>query len=295
MRSHRSGATRAPAAPATRGTGGADVAARGRVLLVGAGPGDPELLTLKAARAIAEADLILIDDLVSRAVLIHARPDVRVVPVGKRGGRVSTSQTFIERLMVSEAHAGHVVVRLKGGDPSLFGRGGEELARLRAAGIAVEVIPGITSGLAAPLAVGVSVTHRDHSPGVIFVTGHERDDANPRVDWAALAASGLTLVVYMGVANAARLQQRLLDGGLRADTPIAAIGNATLPTQRMATGTLVKLAATLREQAIASPAILVIGEVARAAQALPAQAASWAERLSAAPPSSVSLRVARAG
>jgi uroporphyrin-III C-methyltransferase len=233
------------------------------VLLVGAGPGDPELLTLKAARAIAQADVILIDDLVNRAVLAHARDGVRVVAVGKRGGCASTSQGFIERLMVNEARAGHAVVRLKGGDPFLFGRGGEELARLRAAGIAAEVIPGITSGLAAPLAAGVSVTHRDHSPGVIFVTGHEKDEANARVDWGLLARSGLTLVVYMGVANAARIRKRLLDGGLPPATPIAAVQNATLPTQRTACGTLAEMVEVLAREEIASPAILVIGEVAR--------------------------------
>ncbi len=228
----------------------------GRVLLVGAGPGDPELLTLKAARAIAQADVILIDDLVNRAVLEHARDGVRVVAVGKRGGCASTSQTFIERLMVNEARAGRTVVRLKGGDPFLFGRGGEELARLHDEGIAA--------------------THRDHSPGVIFVTGHEKDETNARIDWALLARSGLTLVVYMGVTNAARIQRRLLDGGLRGETPIAAIHDATLPTQRIATGTLATLAETLACEAIASPAILVIGEAARAAQAVPAQVAAWA-------------------
>lgn len=266
----------------------------GRVLLVGAGPGDPELLTLKAARAIAQADVILIDDLVNRAVLEHARDGVRVVAVGKRGGCASTSQTFIERLMVNEARAGRTVVRLKGGDPFLFGRGGEELARLHDEGIAAEVIPGITSGLAAPLAAGVSVTHRDHSPGVIFVTGHEKDETNARIDWALLARSGLTLVVYMGVTNAARIQQKLLDGGLCGATPVAAIQNATLPTQRVACGTLATLAETLARDAIGSPAILVIGEAARAAQAVEAQAAEWATAVDGAPVSPA-LRAARAG
>jgi uroporphyrin-III C-methyltransferase len=267
---------------------------RGRVLLVGAGPGDPDLLTLKAAKAIAQADVILIDDLVNRAVLAHARDGVRVVTVGKRGGSASTAQSFIERLMVNEALAGRTVVRLKGGDPFLFGRGGEELARLRDAGIPAEVIPGITSGLAAPLAAGVSVTHRDHSPGMIFVTGHEKDATRERIDWALLARSGLTLVVYMGVTNAARIQQKLLDGGLCGATPVAAIQNATLPTQRVACGTLATLAETLARDAIGSPAILVIGEAARAAQAVEAQAAEWATAVDGAPVSPA-LRAARAG
>jgi uroporphyrin-III C-methyltransferase len=239
----------------------------GTVLLVGAGPGDPELLTLKAVRAIAAADVILVDDLVNRAVLDHARPDVRVIEVGKRGGCKSTPQAFIQRLMLQEARAGHMVVRLKGGDPYLFGRGGEEAAFLSAAGIDVTVVPGITSGLAAATAAGFSVTHRDASPGVIFVTGHEKDETHERIDWTALAASGLTLVVYMGVANCARIRQRLLDGGLAPDTPAAAIQHATLPHQRTVACTLADLPQTLAREGIGSPAILVIGEVARDASA----------------------------
>jgi len=236
----------------------------GKVFLVGAGPGDPELLTLAAARALREADVVLVDDLVNRAVLEHTRPGTRVIAVGKRGGLKRTPQAFIERLMIQEARAGNNVVRLKGGDPFLFGRGGEESAHLSAAGIEVEVIPGITSGLAAPMAAGISVTHRDASPGVIFVTGHEKEGAAERVDWKALADSGLTLVIYMGVANAARIQGKLLQAGLDPATPVAAIASATLKNQRIARGSLQTLASTLNEQAIASPAVLVIGEVARA-------------------------------
>lgn len=241
----------------------------GRVYLVGAGPGDPELLTLAAARALREADVILVDDLVNRAILAHARPDVRVVPVGKRGGyaaqQQSTPQAFIERLMLQEAQAGQTVVRLKGGDPFLFGRGGEEAAHLRAAGVEVTVIPGVTSGIAAPMAAGISVTHRDASPGVIFVTGHEKEGADERVDWNALAASGLTLVIYMGLSNATRIQEKLLRAGRAAATPVAAIANATLPSQRVVTGTLGTLAETIRSGKIESPAILVIGDVVQAA------------------------------
>src|SRR5215831_5037393 len=237
----------------------------GRVFLVGAGPGDPDLLTLAAVRALRTADVVLVDDLVNRAVLEHTRPGTRVIAVGKRGGCKSTPQAFIERLMIQEAHAGHVVVRLKGGDPFLFGRGCEESAHLRAAGSDVTVIPGITSGLAAPLAAGISVTHRDSSPGVIFVTGHEKDGADERIDWNALAASGLTLVIYMGIARARRIRQRLLRAGLSAATPVAAIASATLPEQKIGTATLATLAEMLERDAIASPAILVIGEVARVA------------------------------
>jgi uroporphyrin-III C-methyltransferase len=250
----------------------------GRVLLVGAGPGDPELLTLKAVRAIGAADVILIDDLVNRAVLEHAAAQVRVVEVGKRGGCRSTPQAFIQRLMLQEAQAGRTVVRLKGGDPYLFGRGGEEAAFLRAHGIAVEVVPGITSGLAAATAAGFSVTHRDASPGVIFVTGHEKDAGHERIDWHALAASGLTLVVYMGVANCARIVERLLAGGLAASTPAAAIQHATLPHQRTAVTTLCELPQMLARTGIGSPAILVIGDVARAAESLPATDSTLAVR-----------------
>jgi uroporphyrin-III C-methyltransferase len=237
----------------------------GAVLLVGAGPGDPELLTLKAARAIAAADVILIDDLVNRAVLMHAGPGVRVVEVGKRGGCKSTPQAFIQRLMLQEAQAGRTVVRLKGGDPFLFGRGAEEVAFLRTARVPVEVVPGITSGLAAAAAVDVSVTRRDGSPGVILITGHENDEASERIDWAKLAASGLTLVIYMGVATCARIRQRLLDGGLPPDTPAAAIQNATLPSQRLVSGTLDTLALDIERAGLGSPAILIIGEAARTA------------------------------
>jgi len=237
----------------------------GKVYLVGAGPGDPELLTLAAVRALRAADVVLVDDLVNRAVLEHTRPGTRVIPVGKRGGARSTPQAFIERLMLQEAHAGNQVVRLKGGDPFLFGRGGEESAHLRAAGIEVEVIPGITSGLAAPLVAGISVTHREASPGVIFVTGHEKEGAPERIDWGVLARSGLTLVIYMGVANAGRIQEKLLAAGLSGATPVAAVASATLAEQRIATATLHEMAEMLARERIESPAILVIGEVARAA------------------------------
>jgi uroporphyrin-III C-methyltransferase len=238
----------------------------GKVFLVGAGPGDPELLTLAAVHALGQADVVLVDDLVNRAVLAHTRPGTRVIAVGKRGGSRSTPQAFIERLMLQEARAGNTVVRLKGGDPFLFGRGGEESDHLRAAGIEVTVIPGITSGLAAPMAAGISVTHRESSPGVIFVTGHEKDGAAERIDWQALARSGLTLVIYMGVARAAQIQAKLLRAGLSAETPVAAVASATLAEQKVAAGRLAELGEMIERERIESPAILVIGEVARAAR-----------------------------
>jgi uroporphyrin-III C-methyltransferase len=238
-----------------------------RVQLVGAGPGDPELLTLKAARAIASADVILVDDLVDRAVLAHARPEARVIEVGKRGGCKSTSQAFINRLMVRDAHAGRRVVRLKGGDPFVFGRGGEEQDALRAAGIDVEVIPGITAGIAAPGAIGVPVTDRRYARGVAFVTGHTKQEGD-EPDWNALAKSGLTLVIYMGVVRCASITARLLDAGLAAGTPAAVIQHASTPLQRSHVTTLEALAADIERLQLGSPAILVIGDVVRAATAL---------------------------
>jgi uroporphyrin-III C-methyltransferase len=234
--------------------------ARHPVVLVGAGPGDPELLTLKAVRAIACADVLLVDDLVDRRVLDHARSGARVIEVGKRGGCASTPQAFIERLLVHEALAGRRVVRLKGGDPFVFGRGGEEVEALRAAGIGVEVIPGITAGIAAPAAIGVPVTDRRHTQGVVFVTGHTKDgDSQP--DWPQLARCGLTLVVYMGVSQCEEITQALMAGGLASSTPAAVIQAAHTDRQRSQVTTLNRLAREIREQGIGSPAILVIGDV----------------------------------
>ena len=235
----------------------------GKVWLVGAGPGDPELLTLKAVRVLGEADVVLHDDLVPAATLRYAKPGARIVAVGKRGGCVSTPQAFIERLLVAEAAAGHVVVRLKGGDPFVFGRGGEECEALRAAKIPFEVVNGITAGVAAPAAIGVPLTHRAVSQGVILVTGHVAGDGP---DWAALAraaSSGMTLVIYMGVAQLAALCAALVAGGLDAATPAAIVERATQPGQRALVSTLSELPAEQRRQRIASPGIIIIGEVVR--------------------------------
>ncbi|MES2000162.1 MAG: uroporphyrinogen-III C-methyltransferase [Pseudomonadota bacterium] len=232
----------------------------GMVYLIGAGPGDPELMTLKAVRLLGEAEVVLVDDLVNRAVLVHARPDARIIEVGKRGGCQSTPQAFIHLQMIQAARAGHRVVRLKGGDPFMFGRGGEEIEALRAAGIAVEVVSGVTSGIAAPASLGIPVTHRDWAPGVTFVTGHTRDGNS--VNWAALAAARTTLVVYMGVKNLPEIVTQLLAAGLPASTPAAAIQSGTLGAQREVKATLVTLQAAMHAADIGSPAILVIGAVA---------------------------------
>jgi uroporphyrin-III C-methyltransferase len=239
----------------------------GQVTLVGAGPGDPELLTLKAVKAIAAATVLLVDDLVSPEVLAHASPRARIVHVGKRGGCKSTPQAFIEKLMVMAAREGENVVRLKGGDPFIFGRGGEEVEHLRAAGIEVSVVNGITSGLAAATAIGVPLTHRDHAHGVIFVTGHSRNGGDSP-DWKALATAAhqarLTLVVYMGVSSSERIASDLLSA-LPPDTPVAIVQHASLPTQRHAVTRLGDLPATIAREGLASPSVIVIGDVVRAA------------------------------
>ncbi len=231
----------------------------GLVYLVGAGPGDPELLTLKAARALARADVVLIDDLVNRAVLEHARPSARIIEVGKRGGCKSTPQAFIQRLMLRLARAGRVVARVKGGDPFMFGRGGEEIESLRAAGIAYEVISGVTSGIAVPASLGIPVTHREHAVGVTFVTGHTKDGSGP--DWRALAATGTTLVIYMGIAHLPHICQCLREAGLRADMPACAIQSGTLATQQQVVATLSTLPQAVAHARLGSPAIVVVGSV----------------------------------
>ena len=238
---------------------------QGKVYLVGAGPGDVELLTLKAVRAIGEADVVLLDHLVNREVLRFARPLAKVIEVGKRGGCRSTPQAFIEKLMVRLARAGKTVARVKGGDPFVFGRGGEEMAALRARGLEVEVVSGITAGMGVTAAMGIPVTHRQICDGVTFVTGHTRDGRQP--DWRALAAGGTTLVIYMGVANFDAIVRGLLEGGLSAATPAAAIQNGTLPTQKSVVTTLSALAQAMAQAGIGSPAVIVIGDVVRFAQA----------------------------
>jgi uroporphyrin-III C-methyltransferase len=235
----------------------------GKVTLVGAGPGDPELLTLKALKAIQHATVLFVDDLVNDEIVAFASKQARVVHVGKRGGCKSTPQAFIEKLMLMAAKEGENVVRLKGGDPFIFGRGGEEVEHLRAAGIEVEVVNGITAGLAAVSSLGVPLTHRQHAHGVVFITGHAKPGA-AGTDWRALAATAhsarLTLVIYMGVSGAERIQNELLDG-LPAATPVAVIQNATLGTQRHITTTLGALAGAIEAAGLASPSIIVVGDV----------------------------------
>ncbi|WP_296508096.1 uroporphyrinogen-III C-methyltransferase [Rhodoferax sp.] len=237
--------------------------ATGHVTLVGAGPGDPELLTLKALKAIQHATVLLVDDLVNDAIVAHANPAARIVHVGKRGGCKSTPQSFIERLMITAAQEGENVVRLKGGDPFIFGRGGEEVEHLEEAGIRVSVINGITAGLAAVTSLNVPLTHREHAHGVVFVTGHAKP-GDSGTDWPALATAArqakLTLVIYMGVSGAADIEAGLLCG-LGADTPVAVIQNASLPHQRHAVCNLGDLQTTISREGLASPSVIVVGDV----------------------------------
>jgi uroporphyrin-III C-methyltransferase len=241
---------------------------KGSVTLVGAGPGDPELLTIKAVRAIRSATVLLVDDLVGDGVLRYARKSARVVHVGKRGGCASTPQAFIEKLMIAEAQRGEHVVRLKGGDPFVFGRGGEEVEHLRAAGVNVTVVNGITSGLAATAALGVPWTHREHARGVMLVTGHAKEGGQAP-HWPTLgaaAAQGMTLVVYMGVTQLASIVAGLA-ASLPPHTPAALVQDASLPRERRLVSTLADIAADARREHIASPAVLIIGDVLTALSA----------------------------
>ncbi len=250
----------------------------GRCTLVGAGPGDPELLTLKALKAIQAATVLFVDDLVNPDIVGFAQPGARIVYVGKRGGCKSTPQAFIEKLMVTAVREGDNVVRLKGGDPFIFGRGGEEIQALQAAGIDVTVVNGITSGLAAMTSLNVPLTHREHAHGVVFVTGHAKP-GDAGTDWALLASTAarakLTLVIYMGITGSQQIQNELLLG-LSSSTPVAIIQNASLPTQRHAVATLGSLRATVEQEGLQSPSVIVVGDVLQGLLALSTSATSVA-------------------
>ena len=235
-------------------------AAMGKVFLIGAGPGDPELMTLKAAHALAIADVVLIDDLVHRGCLAHTRPGVRAIEVGKRGGCVSTSQVFIERTLIASARQGLVVARLKGGDPFVFGRGGEELRALLDAGIEVEVIPGVTAGVGVPATLGIPLTHRAFAHSVTFVTGH-----GAGIDWGVLARSRTTLVIYMGLRNLKTITSSLIAAGMNPATPACLVENGSLRTQKQLVATL----GSLSGSGFQGPAIIVVGDVVRLARFAP--------------------------
>lgn len=231
----------------------------GKVYLIGAGPGDVDMLTVKAARALGEAEVLLLDELLNREVLRYASLRARLIEVGKRGGCKSTPQAFIERLMVRLACAGKIVARVKGGDPFVFGRGGEELQALRAAGIDCEIVSGITAGVGVPATLGIPLTHRDFCHGVTFVTGHLRDGSQP--DWSALARSGTTLVIYMGMKRLCAITAALRAAGMAGATPAAVIQHGTTQRQRHVIATLATLVDAACDAGLGSPALLVIGRV----------------------------------
>ncbi|MBO9717022.1 MAG: uroporphyrinogen-III C-methyltransferase [Pseudoxanthomonas sp.] len=239
----------------------------GSVALVGAGPGDPGLLTLNALRALEAAEVVLYDRLVGPGVLALANPQARLVEVGKSAGNHSMPQEQIHALMLEHARAGRRVVRLKGGDPFVFGRGGEEIEYLRAHGIAYRVVPGVTAALACAAYAGIPLTHRDHSQSLRLLTAHSRDGVDA-LDWEALAQERQTLAIYMGVGALEHLRERLLAAGRDPSTPFALVENGSRPEQRVVTGTLDDLADTARAHAVASPALLILGEVAALATQL---------------------------
>ncbi|MET0966168.1 MAG: uroporphyrinogen-III C-methyltransferase, partial [Nakamurella sp.] len=231
----------------------------GRVVLVGGGPGDADLLTLRGRRELAGADVVVVDRLAPRAVLAELAPGVLILDVGKAPGRHPVPQHTINQLLVDHAQAGSRVVRLKGGDPFLLGRGGEEVAACRAAGVAVEVVPGVTSAFAVPAAAGIPVTHRGLAKQVTVLSGHDADDIE---DWSHLAAGGGTLVVLMGVALLPEITRGLMAGGMHPATPAAVIENGWAADQRVTKGTVDDIAALAKAVGVESPAVIVIGDVA---------------------------------
>jgi uroporphyrinogen III methyltransferase/synthase len=246
----------------------------GTVYLVGAGPGDPGLMTRRSLDLIAAADAILYDRLIPAGALAGARPDCDLRYVGKRPGEAGTGQEEINALLVELARDGGRVVRLKGGDPFVFGRGGEEAEALAEAGVAFEVVPGVTAGVAASAYAGIPVTHRDDASAVAFVTGHEHPDKDePALDWAALARFPGTLVLYMGVRNLAGIAERLAAAGRDPAEPAAVVARGTLPDQRTVSGTLADIAARAEAAGVRAPAVTLIGPVARLREGL-----AWFER-----------------
>ena len=240
----------------------AGAAAVGKVTLVGAGPGDPDLLTLRAARLLAEADVLVYDNLVSDGVLALARPGAERIFAGKRRNEHTLRQDQINALLVRLAREGRKVVRLKGGDPFIFGRGGEEMQRLAAEGVPFVVVPGITAASGVACYAGIPLTHRDHAQTCLFVTGHLKD-GNPELDWAALARPQQTVVIYMGLAALPAICAQLVAHGAPADRPIAAVQHGTLATQRVLTGTLADLPPRVAASGFKSPSLLIVGDVVR--------------------------------
>ena len=256
----------------------------GKVYIVGAGPGHPDLLTVKAVRLIQAGDVIVYDRLIQEEVLALARPAAEKIFMGKFLGKHSSRQQEIHELLVRKAKEGKVVIRLKGGDPFLFGRGGEEAEYLIERGVAFEVIPGVSSCLSAPLSAGIAVTHRDVASSVAIVTGHNSTGNYDRVDWQALSKVD-TLIVLMGVHNVGHITRALISAGRPSDTPAAMVQMAFWPGQQVVVGTLATIAGDVRRARVEAPATLVIGEVVRLheklKQAFPDMAHEWQPTLTA--------------
>ncbi|MCG6135278.1 MAG: uroporphyrinogen-III C-methyltransferase [Nostoc sp. LLA-1] len=234
----------------------------GKVYLIGAGPGDPGLMTLKGKGLLECADVVIYDALVSPAILEMINPQAEKINAGKRMGRHSLLQEETTHLLIEKAQDHAIVVRLKGGDPFMFGRGGEEMADLVQAGISVEVVPGITSGIAAPAYAGIPLTHRLHSSSVIFVTGHESAGKyRPKVNWQAIAHGSETIVIYMGIHNLPYIVEQLSQAGLSENTPIALVRWGTRPEQEELIGTLQTIIPQVEKTGFSAPAIAVIGSV----------------------------------
>ncbi|MEM9219445.1 MAG: uroporphyrinogen-III C-methyltransferase, partial [Cyanobacteria bacterium P01_F01_bin.150] len=234
----------------------------GKVYLIGAGPGDPGLMTLKGKSLLEHADVVLYDALVSPQIVAMINPNAEKIHAGKRRGRHSMLQKDTTQMLIEKAKSHAIVVRLKGGDPFVFGRGGEEMEDLIAAGIPVEMVPGITSGMAAPAYAGIPLTHRNYSSSVVFVTGHEAAGKyRPKINWEAIAHSAETIVIYMGVHNLPHIIQRLTQAGRSLDTSIALVRWGTRPDQEELIGTLGTIIKQIEETGFEAPAIAVIGNV----------------------------------
>lgn len=234
----------------------------GKVYLVGSGPGDPGLMTLKGKALLEGADVVVYDALVSAPILAMINPNAERINAGKRRGQHSLIQCETTQLLIEKAQSHAVVVRLKGGDPFVFGRGGEEMQDLVNAGVAVEVVPGITAGIAAPAYAGIPLTHRDYSSSVTFVTGHEAAGKyRPAVNWQAIAQGSETIVIYMGIHNLGHIVAELHAGGLSAETPVALVRWGTRPEQNELTGTLGTIVRQVEDTGFRAPAIAVIGAV----------------------------------
>lgn len=237
---------------------------KGEAYLVGSGPGDASLITVKGRRLIRTADVIIYDQLIAPELLKEARTDAELIDVGKKGGYHKVKQDQINRLIVEKAREGKLVVRLKGGDPFMFGRGGEEAEELRKAKVNVHIVPGVTSAISVPALAGIPITHRDHASFVTFITGHESDEKEEEIiDWHNLAKLGGTLVILMGMANLGKNMQRLMDGGLDPSTPVAVVYKGSTPEQKVVVGEASNIEERCTAEGVGPPAVIVVGDVAK--------------------------------